>query len=101
PTDVLASNNSYAAVRDILSKALPRIHGHHEGQPIAGGDDLLAATTEAVAGLADSYLFIQGPPGAGKTYTSAHLIVELIRRGKKIGVAANSHKVIHNLLNMI
>jgi hypothetical protein len=48
-----------------------------------------------------SYLFVQGPPGAGKTYTSAHVIVELIRRGKKVGISANSHKVIHNLLQMI
>jgi len=100
--DVLAEKNSYPAIRDILSKALPRIHAHSEGQPIvAGGDDLLAATTAAVAGLTDSYLFIQGPPGAGKTHTSAHVIVELIRRGKKVGVAANSHKAIHNLLDMV
>src|SRR5262249_10254685 len=34
-------------------------------------------------------------------YTSAHVIVELIRQGKKIGVAANSHKAIHNLLDKI
>jgi uncharacterized protein len=99
--DVLAGMNSYPAIRDILGKALPRIHARHHGQAIAIGDDLLAATTEAAAGLTDSYLFIQGPPGAGKTYTSAHVIVELIRRGKKVGVAANSHKVIHNLLDMI
>ena len=96
--DLLAGNNSYLAVRDILSKALPRIHGHDEGQAITVGNDLLTATTDAVAGLTDSYLFIQGPPGAGKTHTSAHVIVELIRRGKKVGVAANSHKAIHNLL---
>ena len=101
PTDVLAGNNSYPAVRDILSKALPRIKGRQSGQAIATGDDLLTATTEAVAGLTDSYLFIQGPPGAGKTHTSAHVIVELIRRGKKVGVAANSHKAIHNLLDMV
>ena len=100
-TDVLAGNNSYPAVRDILRKALPRINGRHHGQAIASGNDLLATTTEAVAGLTDSYLFIQGPPGTGKTYTSAHVIVELIRRGKKVGVAANSHKAIHNLLDMI
>jgi len=100
-TDVLAGHNSYPAVRDILSKALPRIRHHRAGTPIAVGDDLLTATTEAVANLIESYLFIQGPPGAGKTHTSAHVIVELIRRGKKIGVAANSHKVIHNLLDMV
>ena len=99
--DVLAGNDSYPAVRDILSKASPRIHGHNPAQAIASGDDLLGATTDAVAGLADSYLFIQGPPGAGKTYTSARVIVELIRRGKKIGVASNSHKAIHNLLDKI
>lgn len=100
-TDTLNGNNNYAAVRDVLNKALPRIDAHQHGQAIVSGGDLLAATTEAVAGLTDSYLFIQGPPGAGKTYTSAHVIVELIRRGKKVGVAANSHKAIHNLLDMI
>ena len=54
-----------------------------------------------MAGLDESYLFIQGPPGSGKTYTSDHVIVELIRQGKKVGVTANSHKVIHNLLDKI
>jgi uncharacterized protein len=29
------------------------------------------------------------------------VIVELIRQGKKVGVAANSHKAIHNLLDKI
>ena len=99
--DVLAGNNSYPAICDILNKSLPRIVNRVPGQTIARGDDLIAETIDAVAGLTDSYLFIQGPPGAGKTTTSAHLIVELIRRGKKVGVAANSHKVIHNLLDMI
>jgi predicted RecB family nuclease len=100
-TDVIDGNNNYAAVRDILAKASPRIKARHSGQAIAKDTDLLAATTKAVAGLANSYVFIQGPPGAGKTYTSAHVIVELIRQGKKVGVAANSHKAIHNLLDMI
>ncbi|WP_155887022.1 AAA domain-containing protein [Bartonella rattimassiliensis] len=49
----------------------------------------------------NSYLFIQGPPGAGKTYTSSHIIVDLIKRGKKIGVTSNSHKAIHNLLEKV
>ncbi len=100
-TDILSGTNSYTAVQDILERAAPRITSVAHGQAIASGGDLLSATTEAVANLADSYLFIQGPPGAGKTHTSAHVIVELMRRGKKVGVAANSHKAIHNLLDMV
>jgi uncharacterized protein len=98
---VLDGRNDHPAVRDILAKAPPRIVGRRAGEPIARTDDLLAAATEAVAGLDQSYLFIQGPPGSGKTYTSAHVIVELIRRGKRVGVTANSHKAINNLLAKI
>lgn len=99
--DVLAGNNTYPAIRDILAKSIPKLASRQEGQPLVNGNDLLAETIEAVAALANSYLFIQGPPGAGKTYTSAHVIVEMIRRGKRVGVAANSHKAIHTLLDMV
>ena len=51
--------------------------------------------------LDDSYLPIQGPPGAGKTYTGAHMIAELVRSGRKVGVTAVSHKVIENLLDQV
>lgn len=100
-SDILAGRSSYPAIDDILTKSDPRLKSRESGRPIADGDDLLADTVDAVADLADSYLFVQGPPGAGKTYTTAYTIVELIRRGKKVGVAANSHKVIHNLLDVI
>ena len=46
----------------------------------------------------DSYLFVQGPPGSGKTYTGAHLICHLLARGARVGVASSSHTAIHNLL---
>jgi len=39
-----------------------------------------------------------GPPGAGKTYTASHAIVEMIARAKRIGVSSHSHKAINNLL---
>ena len=45
-----------------------------------------------------SYLFVQGPPGSGKTWTGARLIVHLLARGKRVGVSSTSHKAIHNLL---
>ncbi len=44
---------------------------------------------------------IQGPPGAGKTYTTSHLVASLIRAGKTVGVASNSHKAIDNVLHSI
>lgn len=49
----------------------------------------------------ESHLFIQGPPGAGKTYTGSHLILSLLQAGKRVGVTSNSHKPIHNLLNAV
>jgi len=49
----------------------------------------------------ETYLFIQGPPGTGKTYTASHLILGLMKAKKKVGVSANSHKVIHNLLKAV
>jgi uncharacterized protein len=44
---------------------------------------------------------IQGPPGAGKTYVGAQMILALVKAGKKVGVTATSHKVIRNLLDEV
>jgi uncharacterized protein len=51
--------------------------------------------------LEESCLFIQGPPGSGKTWTGAQIALHLLRRGKRVGIAAGSHKAIHNLLHKI
>ena len=48
-----------------------------------------------------SKIFVQGGPGSGKTFYTANAIVELLKKNKKIAVSANSHKVIHNLLERI
>lgn len=89
------------AIVDFLGKSIPRIKGHNLGKPIAPSHDpkqRLNEIIQAVINLDNSYLTIQGPPGAGKTYTGKHLIAELIRRGKKVGISSNSHKAINNLL---
>ena len=44
---------------------------------------------------------IQGPPGTGKTYTGARMILALVAAGKTVGVTANSHKVIGNVLDAV
>ena len=89
------------AATELLSRRPPRIHGKAAGEPIVTSQNVQAETLQAVAGLNHSYLFIQGPPGSGKTYVSSHVIVELLKRGKKIGITSNSHKAIHNLLERV
>ena len=46
-------------------------------------------------------LAVQGPPGSGKTYQAAQLILALIRAGKRVGVTANSHAVILEVLKKV
>ena len=82
-----------------LRREVPRVAGVRPGAPLLAPDeDQLAGAIRTVSSLQDSYLFIQGPPGAGKTYTGSHVIAELIRQGKRVAVSSNSHKAINNLL---
>ncbi len=80
------------------------VHLAHRSSQPADRDDparLLTAAISAVHALDRSWLVIQGPPGAGKTYTTSHLILSLIRAGKTVGVASNSHKAIDNVLHAV
>ena len=89
------------AILDFLDRSIPRITHHQSGEPIAPSHDPAPRLQEiitSVLNLDNSYLVIQGPPGAGKTYTGKHLIAELVKRGKRIGISSNSHKAINNLL---
>ncbi|MCH9032351.1 MAG: TM0106 family RecB-like putative nuclease, partial [candidate division Zixibacteria bacterium] len=89
----------YPATLDLLTRTNPRITDVKSGQPLYdSGAASLENYQQLVEKMKDTYLFIQGPPGTGKTYTASHLIVGLMKKGYKIGVTANSHKVIHNLL---
>src|SRR6185369_4444188 len=63
--------------------------------------DLTRPVPEAALTVDRSYLFVQGPPGAGKTWQGAKAAVALMRAGRRIGVSANSHKAIHKLLEEI
>ena len=62
------------------------------------GETPLAAVRRVAPRLNRSVLPVQGPPGSGKTYTGARMILDLLADGKRVGVTANSHKVISNLL---
>jgi predicted RecB family nuclease len=87
----------YHAAKDLLMKRKPKLIGGAEGAYLLPGEDLVAGAVRIAASLDKSVFAIQGPPGSGKTYTGASMIVELVKAGKKIGITAVSHKVIRNL----
>ena len=67
---------------DFLSSDLPTVDAVHA----------------AVRALDRSYVAVQGPPGAGKTFLASHVIARLVAEGAKVGVVAQSHAVIENLM---
>jgi uncharacterized protein len=88
----------YSALRQILRGEVPTTKACPRGDALQAGAFDLDQAKRITEGLDDSYLFIQGPPGSGKTYTGAHLILHLIEQGNRVGVASGSHAAIHNLL---
>jgi uncharacterized protein len=84
---------------DILRRRPPRTRSGV--LPPSHGDDV-DAIVRAVIDLDHSYLAVQGPPGTGKTYVGSHVIARLVHeRGFKVGVVAQSHAVIENMLDRI
>ncbi len=85
--------------RQLLLARHPRLTS---GEFIATlGEPVVDFAVRMAGDLDETILAIQGPPGSGKTFTGAQMICALIQQGKKVGVTANSHKVIRNLLNAV
>ena len=119
PSDGFAAESARRAAFDLLRQMPPRrgpgtaaLPGAEtpvgETAPRHGGPNLVAdneTPLEAVRRIAPrldrSVLPVQGPPGSGKTYTGARMILDLLAGGKRVGVTANSHKVISNLLSAV
>ena len=89
------------AVDDLLHRRRPRIRGHSGGALVKPGSELVPQVADLVSRMAETTLCIQGPPGTGKTFTAAAAIVALLRKMKQIGVTANSHKAILNLMTAV
>lgn len=68
--------------------------------PLQHVDELtLDAALRIASTLDGDVLPIQGPPGTGKSFTGAHVICDLVEKGMTVGITANSHKVIRNLID--
>jgi uncharacterized protein len=89
----------HPATYDLLANRDPRLFRRSRTlQP----EDVTAASVSAVASALDrSYLFIQGPPGSGKSTIGSKIICDLLAAGKRVAVTSTSHKAIHNLLDKV
>ncbi|HEY4188897.1 MAG TPA: TM0106 family RecB-like putative nuclease [Candidatus Limnocylindrales bacterium] len=89
------------SVRDLLLRTSPDA-GQGPGAPLRRpGETAVDAATRIVGAMPGGVLPVQGPPGSGKTYTGARMIVRLVADGKRVGVVANSHKVIGKVLDEV
>jgi predicted RecB family nuclease len=91
---------SLRAVRDLLLRKPPRLL-HGETLAALPGEVPKEQACRIVSVLDRSVFAIQGPPGAGKTFTGARMICQLVKQGKRVGVTALSHKVIRKLLQEV
>ncbi|MFM8842132.1 MAG: AAA domain-containing protein, partial [Actinomycetota bacterium] len=94
-------DQTFRASHDILRRTPPRLRSMSlptvNELPEVGWEVI----SEIASDLDESYFVIQGPPGTGKTYSSAKAILQLIRNGNRIGIAANTHSAVEQLLSEI
>jgi uncharacterized protein len=93
----------FQSARELLLRERPSVLHGTVGTLIGEDDQLTEAAKSLVQQLPlqASVLPIQGPPGSGKTFTAARMIVELVKQGRRVGITAVSHKVIGNLLDEV
>ena len=93
--DAARAEHRYPAALALLRKRPPRFVNAADATPGNAAETAIRSVLE----LDGEVLAIQGPPGTGKTRTGGHMICALVRAGKRVGVTANSHSVIRNLLD--
>ena len=100
-----AAGGVSAAALDILYRRTPRLvtGGSLPTEADFSGEDLpmVRAVHAAVCALDSSYVAVQGPPGSGKTFLGSHVIASLVAAGWRVGVVAQSHAVVENMLTAV
>ena len=91
-------HQEHPATYDLLTSADPRVAGKHILQPERVSAEAVSAVASA---LDNSYLFVQGPPGSGKSTIGSRVICDLLAMGKRVAVTSSNHKAIHNLLHKV
>jgi predicted RecB family nuclease len=89
---ILAGDGRYPALESILRR---------EPFPAPVQTNDLEELKRLVGGLDGRHLFVQGPPGSGKTWAGGRLVSHLLGEGRTVGLASTSHKAIHKLLEEV
>ncbi|MCB1297726.1 MAG: TM0106 family RecB-like putative nuclease, partial [Microthrixaceae bacterium] len=86
---------------DVLLRRAPRAHQlGADGAERAVPGDTVGAVSDELERLRRGFVAVQGPPGTGKTYVGSRVIARLVREhGWRIGVVAQSHRVVENVLD--
>jgi predicted RecB family nuclease len=99
----ITGSGTFQSARELLLRARPSVLLDTVGRLIGDDEQLTKGAKALVRSLAleASVLPIQGPPGSGKTFTGARMIVKLVKQGRRVGITAVSHKVVSNLLDEV
>jgi predicted RecB family nuclease len=89
---VLAGDGRYPALESVLRRT-----PHPRSIQTNDLDEL----ERLLLSLDVGHLFVQGPPGSGKTWAGGRLVARLLDEGKRVGVASTSHKAIHKMLDEV
>ena len=91
----------WTAALAFLRGTAPRV-GQPAGSAIVPAHaDVTDPAIRAVLALDASILPVQGPPGSGKTYLGAEMILALLRAGRRVGITAFTHRALTNLLDEV
>jgi len=95
-TAITSVDLPYGAGFDLLARRTPRLR---DGDPLPRTASRIDDIVGSLTSMDDSYIAVQGPPGTGKTWTGARVIKRLVEQhGWRIGVLAQSHNAVENLL---
>ena len=94
-------DTAFRASHDLLRRSPPRFRSRSLTNENERGEIGWETISQLAGDLDHSYFVIQGPPGTGKTYSSAKAILQLIREGHRVGIAANTHNAVEQLLSEI
>lgn len=100
---VLAGDGRFGPVRRLLRREPPAVAFGESTEQLIDAALVLGNSVGPAdgSGSRGGVLAVQGPPGTGKTYSAARMIVAALAAGKRVGITAQSHAAVQNVLRAV